>query len=52
MNISFIVYLILNTLFVLAIAPLFISLIKKVKAATQGRAGPSLFQTYANVLKL
>jgi formate hydrogenlyase subunit 4 len=52
MNGSFIVYVILNTLFVIAIAPLFISLIKKVKAATQGRAGPPLFQTYSSLAKL
>jgi formate hydrogenlyase subunit 4 len=52
MNLAFLAYLIVNTLFVLAIAPLFISLIKKVKAATQGRAGPPLLQTYANLAKL
>jgi formate hydrogenlyase subunit 4 len=52
MNIPFLIYLLVNTLLVIAIAPLFISLIKKVKAATQGRAGPPLFQTYANVAKL
>ena len=49
---SFILYMILNTLLVLAIAPLFISLIKKVKAATQGRQGPPRFQTYVNLAKL
>ncbi len=52
MNSGFVLYLVLNTLLVVAIAPLFVSLIKKVKAATQGRAGPPLFQTYANILKL
>jgi formate hydrogenlyase subunit 4 len=52
MNVSFLLYMIVNTLFVVAIAPLFISLIRKIKAATQGRAGPPLFQTYANLMKL
>jgi formate hydrogenlyase subunit 4 len=45
-------YGVLNTLFVLLISPLFISLIKKVKARAQGRKGPSLLQTYRNLSKL
>src|SRR5512137_2877363 len=49
---DFILYCAINTLFVLAIAPLFISLIKKVKAWTQGRQGPSVFQTYYTIAKL
>jgi len=49
---GFLLYLVLNTLVVLAIAPLFVSLIKKVKARTQGRSGPSVFQTYYNLAKL
>ena len=49
---EFILYCAINTLFVLAIAPLFISLIKKVKAWTQGRQGPSVFQTYHTLIKL
>ncbi|MFA6332261.1 MAG: NADH-quinone oxidoreductase subunit H [Methanoregula sp.] len=52
MSLSFIFYLVINTLVVLAIAPLFVSIIKKVKAWTQGRRGPSLFQTYFNLAKL
>lgn len=52
MTAQFAAYLIINTLLVLAIAPLFISLIKKVKAATQGRRGPPLFLTYAMLAKL
>jgi formate hydrogenlyase subunit 4 len=52
MNTDFILYLVLNTLLVLAIAPLFVSIIKKVKARAQGRCGPSLFQTYYNLAKL
>ncbi len=45
-------YGILNVLFVLLVSPLFISLIKKVKAHAQGRKGPSLLQTYRNLAKL
>jgi formate hydrogenlyase subunit 4 len=41
-----------NTLLVIAISPFFVSLIKKVKAWTQGRRGPSVFQTYALLAKL
>jgi formate hydrogenlyase subunit 4 len=52
MNLSFLIYVLINTLMVVAIAPLFISLIKKVKAATQGRSGPPLFQTYSSLAKL
>jgi len=49
---DFILYLAINTLVVLVTAPLFISLIKKVKAWTQGRQGPSVFQTYYTLAKL
>ncbi|MGD0080804.1 MAG: NADH-quinone oxidoreductase subunit H [Methanoregula sp.] len=52
MNLSFVLYLVVNTLLVLAISPLFVSLIKKVKAWTQGRNGPSVFQTYFTLAKL
>ena len=52
MNGEFVAYSAINTLAVLAIAPLYMSLIKKVKAWTQGRQGPPLFQTYANLAKL
>jgi len=45
-------YGIINTLFVLLISPLFISLIKIVKARAQGRKGPSILQTYRNLAKL
>jgi formate hydrogenlyase subunit 4 len=45
-------YGILNALFTLLVSPLFISLIKKVKAATQKRKGPPLLQTYYNLAKL
>lgn len=49
---SFFFYTLLNTALVLALSPLYISLIKKVKAFAQRRKGPSLFQTYYNLLKL
>lgn len=52
MAFEFLLYLAVNTLFVLAVAPLFVSVIKKVKAWTQGRRGPSVFQTYFTVAKL
>jgi formate hydrogenlyase subunit 4 len=52
MTFDFILYLAINTAVVLATAPLFISLIKKVKAWTQGRQGPSVFQTYYTIIKL
>jgi formate hydrogenlyase subunit 4 len=45
-------YGILNLLFVLLVSPLFISLIKKVKAHTQSRQGPPILQTYRNLAKL
>ena len=48
----FIIYALLNTAFVVLISPLFISLIKKVKAYLQGRQGPPLFQTYYSLSKL
>jgi formate hydrogenlyase subunit 4 len=49
---SFAVYAVVNTLFLLLISPLFVSLIKKVKAFTQGRKGPPLLQTYFALGKL
>ncbi|GLI46739.1 respiratory chain complex I subunit 1 family protein [Methanoculleus bourgensis] len=52
MNSSFIAFALLNIGFVLLVSPLFMSLIKKVKAWAQGRRGPSLFQTYYNIAKL
>ena len=53
MNIALLLaYGVINTLFVLLVSPLFISLIKKVKAYAQGRKGPSLLQTYRNLAKL
>lgn len=53
MNIALLLfYGILNLLFVLLASPLFISLIKKVKAHAQGRHGPSILQTYRNLMKL
>ncbi len=48
----FIQYGILNVLFAVVVSPLFISMIKKVKALAQGRRGPSLLQAYYNTWKL
>jgi formate hydrogenlyase subunit 4 len=52
MSLDFAIYAVINTLLVVAAAPFFVSLVKKVKAWTQGRQGPSVFQTYANLAKL
>lgn len=52
MNFDLLLYGILNVLFTLLVSPLFISLIKKVKAAAQRRRGPPLLQTYYNLAKL
>jgi formate hydrogenlyase subunit 4 len=52
MNLDFALYLMINTLVVIAISPFFISLVKKIKARTQGRQGPSVFQTYFTLIKL
>jgi formate hydrogenlyase subunit 4 len=52
MNFSLIIYLMVNSVLVLALAPLYMSYIKKVKAFCQGRYGPPLLQTYFNLFKL
>ncbi|MCK9579892.1 MAG: NADH-quinone oxidoreductase subunit H [Methanoregula sp.] len=52
MSLDFIIYLIINTAFILLIAPLFAGLIRKVKAWTQGRQGPPVLQQYYNLAKL
>ncbi len=49
---SILLFAVLNTVFVVLISPLFISLIKIVKAFTQGRRGPPLLQTYYLLSKL
>lgn len=49
---DFVIYFFINTLFVLLVSPLFIGLIKKVKAYMQGRRGPRLLQIYFNLFKL
>lgn len=51
-NLSFILFCLLNTGFVLLVSPLYMSLIKKVKAAAQGRKGPRLLQNYYDLRKL
>lgn len=45
-------YIIINPLFALLIAPLLLGLIKKVKALMQGRPGPPLLQQYYQLRKL
>lgn len=50
--ISFIGFCIINLLLVLLVSPLFIGIIKKVKAYSQFRRGQSLFQPYLNLTKL
>jgi formate hydrogenlyase subunit 4 len=52
MSVSFVVFAVLNIGFVLLVSPLFMSLIKIVKARAQGRRGPRLLQTYYNLAKL
>lgn len=49
---QFLLYALINTTFVILVSPLFISLVKKVKAWTQGRQGPPIFQTYYMLFKL
>jgi len=50
--INFIIFAFINLLLVILLAPLYTSLIKKIKARMQGRVGQSLFQTYYNLFKL
>lgn len=52
LNLSFALFCIVNTLFVILVSPLFTGLVKKVKAYAQGRRGPPLLQQYYNILKL
>lgn len=52
MNWQFLAYAIINSAFALLISPFYASLIKKVKAWTQRRRGPPIFQTYYNLAKL
>ena len=52
MSLNTLFYVVLNPLFALAIAPLLLGLIKKVKALMQGRSGPPVFQQYYQLRKL
>lgn len=52
MNTSFLLFALLNPLFALLAAPLYMALIRKVKAYAQGRKGPRLFQVYYDLKKL
>jgi formate hydrogenlyase subunit 4 len=49
---DFLLYAAINLTLIVILSPLYISLIKKVKAWMQGRKGPVLFQTYYNLFKL
>lgn len=51
MNTSFLLFALLNPLFALLAAPLYMALIRKVKAYAQGRKGPKLFQVYYDLKK-
>ncbi|KAF5091482.1 respiratory chain complex I subunit 1 family protein [Methanospirillum sp.] len=52
MNFIPVVYGVLNVLLVLGLAPLYITVVKKVKARVQGRRGPRIIQGYLNLAKL
>lgn len=52
MNSSFLLFALLNPIFALLAAPLYMALIRKVKAYAQGRKGPRLFQVYYDLRKL
>lgn len=47
-----ILYCLINAGVILAASPLFMTIVKKVKARMQGRQGPPLFQMYYNISKL
>jgi len=51
-SLNLVLYGFINTALALLVSPLFISLIKKVKAYAQGRVGPPLLQTYYQLYKL
>ncbi len=52
MTLASLIYVVLNPLVVLALAPFFMGLIRKVKAQAQGRSGPPLLQGYYQLAKL
>lgn len=52
MNTSFLLFALLNPIFALLAAPLYMALIRKVKAYAQGRRGPRFFQAYYDLRKL
>jgi formate hydrogenlyase subunit 4 len=49
---EFLFYFLLNTSFIIIISPFYMTIIKKIKAFSQRRYGPPLFQGYYNILKL
>jgi formate hydrogenlyase subunit 4 len=52
MNWSLLLYIAANAVFAMLAAPLFMGVVKKVKAWCQGRKGPSVLQPYYNIMKL
>lgn len=52
MNFEPVLFSIINVVLVLLISPLFMTVVKKVKARVQGREGPHLLQGYYNLAKL
>ena len=49
---NFLLFAVVNLTLVLFLSPLYISVIKKVKAIIQGRRGPSIIQSHRNIFKL
>ncbi len=49
---NYLLYIVLNVLFIAAVSPLLLGVVKKVKALCQGRIGPPLLQGYYNLAKL
>lgn len=47
-----ILYCLINAGIILLLSPLFLTIVKKVKARMQGRQGPPLFQMYYNIVKI
>ncbi|MFZ2455448.1 MAG: NADH-quinone oxidoreductase subunit H [Candidatus Altiarchaeia archaeon] len=52
MDTNYIVYAVLNTALIILVSPLYMGIVKIIKARAQGRMGPPPFQQYYNLLKL
>ena len=52
MSWEFAVYGVVNVAFVALVSPLFMGVVRKIKALVQGRRGPPLLQGYYNLAKL